>query len=95
MRGQSLWRRGRRPCYKTFAPRSLDLKSEGIQLIAGDVGGGVGRFIGLKLKTVEWNPRIAPGEQNTTLIADGCRAERVEGFTDLCDPENIKDGVRR
>lgn len=69
--------------------RSSDPKSEGIQLIASDVV-GVGNFVGLKLNTVEWNPRIAPGDKNTILLADSCHVEQVEGFTGPCDPDNIK-----
>lgn len=73
--------------------RSLDPKSEGIQLVTSSAG-GVGNFVGLKLKTVEWNPDIAPNVQNALLVAGECRTERVEGFTGACDPGDARRKYR-
>ena len=52
--------------------------------------GGIGRFVGLKLKTVALDPQNAPGLQNVLLVADDCPTEKVEGHTGFCDPDDAQ-----
>ncbi|MFP5377975.1 MAG: hypothetical protein ACLGIO_14495 [Acidimicrobiia bacterium] len=58
--------------------RSSGPRSEGIQLVAGDTGGGTASFVRLVLETT--------AEEGSILLAEDCRAEGIVGAPEECKP---------
>ncbi len=52
--------------------------SEGIQLLASDIGGGIARFVDVTLET--------PGDEPRLLLADNCQSTNVDGAPADCEP---------
>lgn len=69
---------GRRAEAIASTVRSAGEASEGIQLIAGDTGGGRANFVDLTLETTD--------EDGALLLAEQCHAERVTGAPPDCMP---------